>query len=143
MMYLRMLNRSIDSVGGFSVGAALGQPRLLVPIILTATFNRYEEVIVSARYISARYQGTVSTLEYKPLSTISMCWIWEDVHLDIAEDPDKRYVLQMEYASCGGHRDYAAAAAHAVGLLHLQSSRHCARRLDAAGELDSKRGNRC
>ena len=40
LFYLRMLNRSIDSVGGFTVGAALGQPRLLVPIILTAAFNR-------------------------------------------------------------------------------------------------------
>ena len=40
LVYLRMLNRSIDSVGGFSVGAAVGQPRLLVPVILTATFNR-------------------------------------------------------------------------------------------------------
>lgn len=38
LVYLRMLNRSIDGVGG--VGAALGQPRLLVPVILTATFNR-------------------------------------------------------------------------------------------------------
>ena len=38
LVYLRMLNRSIDSVGG--VGAALSQPRLLVPVILTATFNR-------------------------------------------------------------------------------------------------------
>lgn len=40
LAYLRMLNRSIDSVGGFTVGAALGQPRLLVPVILTAAFNR-------------------------------------------------------------------------------------------------------
>ena len=38
LVYLRMLNRSIDSVGG--VGAALSQPRLLVPVILTGTFNR-------------------------------------------------------------------------------------------------------
>lgn len=42
LVYLRMLNRSIDSVGGFTVGAAMGQPRLLVPVILTAAFNRYE-----------------------------------------------------------------------------------------------------
>ncbi|KAL0043507.1 hypothetical protein WJX79_006670 [Trebouxia sp. C0005] len=41
LAYLRMLNRSIDSVGGFTVGAALGQPRLLVPVILTAAFNRW------------------------------------------------------------------------------------------------------
>ena len=40
LVYLRMLNRSIDSVGG--VGAALSQPRLLVPVILTGTFNRYD-----------------------------------------------------------------------------------------------------
>ena len=40
LVYLRMLNRSIDSVGGFTVGAALGQPRLLVPVILTGAFNR-------------------------------------------------------------------------------------------------------
>ena len=40
LVYLRMLNRSIDSVGG--MGAALSQPRLLVPVILTGTFNRYD-----------------------------------------------------------------------------------------------------
>lgn len=40
LIYLRLLNRSVDSVGGFSVGAALGQPRLLIPIILTAAYNR-------------------------------------------------------------------------------------------------------
>lgn len=40
LVYLRMLNRSMDGVGG--VGAALGQPRLLVPVILTAAFNRSE-----------------------------------------------------------------------------------------------------
>ena len=40
LVYLRMLNRSIDGVGG--VGAALGQPRLLVPVILTAAYNRYD-----------------------------------------------------------------------------------------------------
>ena len=45
LVYLRLLNRSVDSVGGFSVGAALGQPRLLIPIILTAAYNRQACVI--------------------------------------------------------------------------------------------------
>ena len=48
LVYLRMLNRSIDSVGG--MGAALSQPRLLVPVILTATFNRYDEGISHANH---------------------------------------------------------------------------------------------
>ena len=50
LIYLRLLNRSVDSVGGFSVGAALGQPRLLIPMILTAAYNRWACLIhASAR----------------------------------------------------------------------------------------------
>lgn len=39
LVYLRLLNRSVDSVGG-GVGGALGQPRLLIPVILALGYNR-------------------------------------------------------------------------------------------------------
>lgn len=39
LIYLRLLNRSVDSVGG-GVGGALGQPRLLIPVILALGYNR-------------------------------------------------------------------------------------------------------
>lgn len=39
-LYLRMLHRSIDGLGG-GIGGALGQPRLLIPLVLTLGYNRY------------------------------------------------------------------------------------------------------
>ena len=39
LVYLRLLNRSVDSVGG-GLGGALGQPRLLIPVILALGYNR-------------------------------------------------------------------------------------------------------
>jgi hypothetical protein len=42
--YLRLLNRSVDSVGADSLGAAAGgaisQPRILIPAILVLVYNR-------------------------------------------------------------------------------------------------------
>lgn len=37
LIYLRLLNRSVDGVG---LGGALGQPRLLIPVILALGYNR-------------------------------------------------------------------------------------------------------
>lgn len=45
-LYLRMLNRSMDSVGGGSIGGALGQPRLLIPIVLAMGFHRSLSLLV-------------------------------------------------------------------------------------------------
>lgn len=39
LLYLRLLNRSVDGVGGGLAGA-LGQQRLLIPIILALGYNR-------------------------------------------------------------------------------------------------------
>ena len=39
LVYLRLLNRSMDAMGG-GVGGALGQPRLLIPVILALGYNR-------------------------------------------------------------------------------------------------------
>lgn len=41
LVYLRLLNRSVDSVGG-GMGGALGQPRLLIPVVLALGYNRCE-----------------------------------------------------------------------------------------------------
>lgn len=50
LVYLRLLNSSVDSVGG-GLGGALGQPRLLIPVILALGYNRWgwteEEFIVA------------------------------------------------------------------------------------------------
>jgi ATP synthase protein I len=44
-VYIRMLGNSVDSVGardaGGAVRGALGQPRLLVPVVLVMAFNRW------------------------------------------------------------------------------------------------------
>ena len=44
IVYLRLLNRSVDAVGADGLGAAAGgiasQPRLLIPVVLVLVFNR-------------------------------------------------------------------------------------------------------
>ncbi len=44
LVYLRMLQRSVDGIGGSGLGEAAGgvasQPRLLVPIVLVLAANR-------------------------------------------------------------------------------------------------------
>lgn len=41
LLYLRLLNRSMDGLGAGGMGAALGSNRLLIPLILTLGYNRY------------------------------------------------------------------------------------------------------
>jgi ATP synthase protein I len=41
LLYLRLLNRSMDGIGAGGMGAALGSNRLLIPLILTLGYNRY------------------------------------------------------------------------------------------------------
>lgn len=47
-LYLRLLSRSVDAVGasglGETVGGSLGQPRLLIPVILALSFNRWNQL---------------------------------------------------------------------------------------------------
>lgn len=49
LAYIRMLGSSVDSLGQSTskgaVRAALGQPRLLVPVVLVMLFNRWNEII--------------------------------------------------------------------------------------------------
>ena len=40
LMYLRLLNRSVDGMGASFLGAAGGQARLLIPVILALAYNR-------------------------------------------------------------------------------------------------------
>ncbi|KAL4427151.1 hypothetical protein ABPG77_001155 [Micractinium sp. CCAP 211/92] len=44
LIYLRLLNRSVDGVGG-GLGGAVGQPRLLIPVILALGYNRYNTLV--------------------------------------------------------------------------------------------------
>ncbi|CAI7884699.1 unnamed protein product [Closterium sp. NIES-53] len=50
LVYVRMLSSSVEALGASSVqGAvrgAVGQPRLLVPVVLVMTFNRWNEILV-------------------------------------------------------------------------------------------------
>lgn len=43
-LYLRLLNKSVDSLGTGGAGGALGQPRLLIPVILVLAFNRWNQL---------------------------------------------------------------------------------------------------
>ena len=45
LVYLRLLNRTIDGMASGGLGAALGQPRLLIPVILALGYNRYNELL--------------------------------------------------------------------------------------------------
>ena len=41
-LYLRLLNRTMDTLGGSGgLMAAVGQPRLLIPVILALVYNRW------------------------------------------------------------------------------------------------------
>lgn len=40
LLYLRLLNRSVDGMGASFLGAAGGQARLLIPVILALAYNR-------------------------------------------------------------------------------------------------------
>ena len=43
--YLRLLNRSVDSLGSFSLTGGGSSARLLIPVILTLSYNRYVLVV--------------------------------------------------------------------------------------------------
>lgn len=45
LLYLRLLSRSVDGVGSGGLGGALGQPRLLIPVILVLIYNRYNAMV--------------------------------------------------------------------------------------------------
>lgn len=50
LAYIRMLSSSVEALGANTVGGAVrgavGQPRLLVPVLLVMTFNRWNEILV-------------------------------------------------------------------------------------------------
>ena len=47
-MYLRLLNKSVDAVGGQGIESGIGgmasQPRLLIPLVLALSFNRWNQL---------------------------------------------------------------------------------------------------
>jgi ATP synthase protein I len=45
LVYLRLLNRSMDGIGAGGMGAALGSNRLLIPLILALGYNRYNIIL--------------------------------------------------------------------------------------------------
>lgn len=57
LVYLRLLNRSVDGVGE-GLGGAVGQPRLLIPVILALGYNRYNTLVA---------EQTGLTLELLPM----------------------------------------------------------------------------
>ncbi|OWM78709.1 hypothetical protein CDL15_Pgr002880 [Punica granatum] len=49
LMYIRMLGSSVDSMADAATGqskGSIGQPRLLVPVVLVMIFNRWNEILV-------------------------------------------------------------------------------------------------
>jgi ATP synthase protein I len=58
LVYLRLLNRSMDGIGAGGMGAALGSNRLLIPLILTLGYNRYNLLLA---------QDTGLTLQLLPI----------------------------------------------------------------------------
>lgn len=48
LVYLRLLNRSVDAVAGGGIGGALGQQRLLIPVILALGYNRYNTMVAES-----------------------------------------------------------------------------------------------
>lgn len=73
IFYLRMLTRSVDSIGASTLGATAGgaaaQPRFLIPVILVLVYNRCA--------ISAQDSG----------------WLWFDTVCMHFEVPDFSYIL--------------------------------------------------
>eukprot|EP00967_Tisochrysis_lutea_P054827 scaffold68712_cov21-Tisochrysis_lutea.AAC.2 len=50
IVYLRLLGKSVDGVGGGQIGgggagSVVGQPRLLIPLILALAYNRVNECV--------------------------------------------------------------------------------------------------
>eukprot|EP01026_Neomeris_dumetosa_P004899 TRINITY_DN11336_c0_g1_i2.p1 TRINITY_DN11336_c0_g1~~TRINITY_DN11336_c0_g1_i2.p1 ORF type:complete len:372 (-),score=42.29 TRINITY_DN11336_c0_g1_i2:57-1172(-) len=43
-VYLRLLSKSVDSYGSANIGGLVGQPRLLIPVILVLAFNRWNKL---------------------------------------------------------------------------------------------------
>ena len=56
VMYLSMLQRSVDSIGGGGGAAgALGSPRLLIPGVLIAGWNRWNVLLAPQARSPARF----------------------------------------------------------------------------------------
>lgn len=56
-MYLRLLNRSVDSLAASSLSAAGGQARFAIPVLLVLLYNRCVAV-----YSGVLYQGSKAPL---------------------------------------------------------------------------------
>ncbi len=53
LIYLRQLQRSVDGFGAFAAGAAGGQTRLLIPVMLALAFNRHAPGLCCAAHPAA------------------------------------------------------------------------------------------
>ncbi|KAF8065922.1 CGL160 [Scenedesmus sp. PABB004] len=67
LTYLRLLSRTIDSVGdGGAANAAIGQPRLLIPVVLALSYNRWNALYAeSAGYYLELLPMMIGFLTYK------------------------------------------------------------------------------
>ncbi|EIE19145.1 hypothetical protein COCSUDRAFT_59628 [Coccomyxa subellipsoidea C-169] len=67
LMYLRLLNRSVDGMGASFLGAAGGQARLLIPVILALAYNRHVQTCNSVWHGLGAYERTGVDLELLPM----------------------------------------------------------------------------
>ena len=51
LMYLRLLNRSVDSLAASSLGAAGGQARFAIPVLLVLLYNRWPQLLGACLYL--------------------------------------------------------------------------------------------
>jgi hypothetical protein len=77
IIYLRLLNRSVDSIGGASLGAAAGglasQPRLLIPVILVLASNRCEALLFCSFFRSIDCDSKIGPLYPAHQDSTSSC----------------------------------------------------------------------
>ncbi len=60
-MYLRLLNRSVDSLAASSMGAAGGQARFAIPVLLVLLYNR-QALLFASRFMVTFFNISIPLL---------------------------------------------------------------------------------
>jgi hypothetical protein len=68
LMYLRLLNRSVDGFGSSMMGAASGPARFAIPVTLALAYNRCLYILLCKSFLSS-HDGVVDSKPQKPESS--------------------------------------------------------------------------